>query len=177
MGFIGQLAILSFLPALSMSTCEYLTYQTNNERIKRSSVDDSSYPACLVVEQGVFVDISAGLEFWSFGGAICLELPGSTGNRISNCLFDECYVSMLTKTDYGGAFAVMAASVTIERCCGRDCSAQRGQFFWVEGGSDCGVSEVAAISCATTSADDPLYGALDFAEPVSPTLLNVNLTQ
>jgi hypothetical protein len=166
------------LPTLSASSCEFVIGgQHNDGRVKRSSEDDKSWPDCLVVRRCLFKDLHAApLQFWTLGAAICLELPGSTGNEVEESTFINCYTLTPFAEDYGGAIGVWASSIKICRCCGNECRSQYGQFVWVKGASFTELSEITAIRCAKPDSVDINTGALDFAEGVGPTIWNANFT-
>jgi hypothetical protein len=177
MSLIAFASLLAFLTIRSTSACEAVTGKNDGGRVKRSSGDDDTWPACLIVQKSVFIQVYPGLfAAWSFGGGICLELAGSTGNRIEDCLFDGCHVSKPFADDFGGGFAVLAASVTIERCCGQDCYAELGQFFYVDVSSTFDVCEISAVRCAASDGGDVRTGALDFYDNSVPMMRNVNVT-
>jgi hypothetical protein len=167
---------LTLLASFSSSTCESVTHRNDGNRIKHSSVDDATWPSCLIVLFCVFVDIDASLlDPRTFGGAICLELEGSIGNRIEDCFFVQCSVWHLSKPRYGGAFAVIADTINIARCCANDCHAQRGQFTRIDGASVCDISEIGVLSCGTAG-DIGITGALELGSFVAPTVINANFT-
>jgi hypothetical protein len=159
------LLVLFFVPS-SSSDCRQILGE-NSDRVTETE-------SCLVVEPCFFWKVN--MLTMEIGGAICLWVPDSVGNRIAWSTFVECYIYVPAWVDFGGGAAMRVGEVSICGCCGSGCYSEYGQFLYVEGCWSCTISEVSALRCAPDGNSDAESGALDFATEVSPVMRSVNCT-
>jgi hypothetical protein len=166
--FLGLIALpLLFIPS-SRSCREISGQRFNDERVK----DEGS---CLVIEHCLFLEVNAALT--THGGAICLWVSDSVGNRLAWSTFIACYTGPVPFSDcYGGGVAILVGEVSIFGCCGCDCHSEYGQFVYVEAGRSCSFSEVSALRCSPDGKSGAENGAFDFYNDVSPVIRNMNCT-
>jgi hypothetical protein len=119
-----------------------------------------------------------------FGGAIALTVCAVAPSIISDSSFLLCFpnpstiLGVLMDSRGGGIAADLAGagSITISRCCGTKCHAQRGNFIFLRYLTGASITDVTVLECGKAESDDSALGSVYWTADASVMVSVTNLT-
>jgi hypothetical protein len=135
--------------------CELFSKQLFNTQRSPTTTND-----CVTVRDCVFKDcVNSG----GYGGGFGMPDSITKSVDINDTSFLNCKTTGGTN-EYGGAVALSVQRLRMNRCCGKECSSQSGQFLWLSNSPNSTIGMTNCYLCASSAVSANEYGAFALDE-------------